>query len=79
MIVVPLKIWCRKKAGGWGIMGFDEAFTLMGAAFVTAVFAVIYSGMSKVLRLAIPDGSLINPLRCSTFVREEVCQRNAVS
>lgn len=44
MIVVPLKIWCRKRAGGWSNMGFDEIFTMMGAAFVTSVFAVIYSG-----------------------------------
>ena len=45
MIVVPLKLWCRKKAGGWSNMGLDEVFTVFGAAFVTSVFATIYAGM----------------------------------
>lgn len=44
MLVVPLKIWCRKRAGGWSIMGADEIFTLCAAVFVTATFTVIYSG-----------------------------------
>lgn len=48
MCLVPLKIWCRKSAGGWAIMGADEIFTLCGAAFVTGVFAVIYSGKSRI-------------------------------
>ncbi|KAF2448669.1 hypothetical protein P171DRAFT_470362 [Karstenula rhodostoma CBS 690.94] len=49
MVVVPLKIWCRKRAGGWSIMGADEIFTLCGAAFVTGVFAVIYSAVRPLL------------------------------
>ncbi|KAF9737394.1 hypothetical protein PMIN06_001201 [Paraphaeosphaeria minitans] len=49
MLVVPLKIWCRKRTGGWSIMGADEIFTLCGAAFVTGTFAVIYSAVRPLL------------------------------
>lgn len=48
MILVPLKIWCRKKAGGLGNMGFDEISTLLAAGFVTSVFAVIYTGTLQI-------------------------------
>jgi ABC-type enterochelin transport system permease subunit len=46
MTVVPLKIWCRKRTGGWSNMGLDELFTLMATIFVTAIFSVIMSGES---------------------------------
>ncbi|KAL1596982.1 hypothetical protein SLS60_008564 [Paraconiothyrium brasiliense] len=49
MVVVPLKIWCRKRAGGWSNMGWDEIFTLLGAAFVTSTFAVIYTAVRPLL------------------------------
>ncbi|KAK7188961.1 hypothetical protein DPSP01_013239 [Paraphaeosphaeria sporulosa] len=55
MLVVPLKIWCRKRAGGWSIMGADEIFTLCGAAFVTGTFAVIYSAVRPLLGKKIAD------------------------
>jgi hypothetical protein len=44
MIVVPLKIWCRKRTGGWSNMGLDELFTLIAAVFTTVIFSIIMSG-----------------------------------
>lgn len=48
MILVPLKIWCRNRAGGWANMGFDEISTLLAAMLVTSVFVVIYTGTLEV-------------------------------
>jgi hypothetical protein len=49
--LVPLKIWCRKRAGGWRNMGFDEVLTVLAAGFVTGVFTVIYTGTLEILSL----------------------------
>ncbi|KAF2644976.1 hypothetical protein P280DRAFT_466225 [Massarina eburnea CBS 473.64] len=32
MIVVPTKLWCRWKIGGWGSMGLDELLTFISLA-----------------------------------------------
>jgi hypothetical protein len=44
MILVPLKIWCRKRTGGWSNMGMDELFTLIATLCVSGVFWVIMAG-----------------------------------
>jgi hypothetical protein len=41
MVLVPLKIWCRKRTGGWANMGLDELFTLIAMLCVSAVFWAI--------------------------------------
>jgi len=46
MLLVPLKIWCRKRTGGWSNMGLDELFTLIATLCVSAVFWIIMAGRS---------------------------------
>jgi hypothetical protein len=44
MLLVPLKIWCRKRTGGWSNMGIDELFTLFATLTVSGVFWTIMAG-----------------------------------
>ena len=45
MLVVPLKVWCRKKAGGWANVGMDDWATLVALGVANAFFYVCIIGM----------------------------------
>lgn len=49
MILVPLKIWCRKRTGGWSNMGLDEIFTVTATLCVSGVFWIIMSAVRPLL------------------------------
>jgi hypothetical protein len=38
MILVPLKLWCRQKAGGWRNLGLDDAITVISLMSASAFF-----------------------------------------
>lgn len=38
MILVPLKLWCRKRSGGWRNLGLDDFITVVSLLFASAFF-----------------------------------------
>lgn len=44
MFVVPLKVWCRKQAGGWRNIGLDDYATIAALALANAFFYVCIIG-----------------------------------
>ncbi|KAF2676292.1 hypothetical protein K458DRAFT_351886 [Lentithecium fluviatile CBS 122367] len=49
MVVVPLKVWCRKRTGGWQNMGWDELFTLIATLSVSGVFWIVMTNVRPLL------------------------------
>jgi hypothetical protein len=47
MILVPLKIWCRRKAGGWGNIGLDDAITVVSLLSANGFFWICMIGMNS--------------------------------
>lgn len=45
MVVVPLKIFCRKKAGGWSNVRWDDFMSLVSLALANGFFFVCIIGM----------------------------------
>ncbi|CAI6337187.1 unnamed protein product [Periconia digitata] len=67
MLVVPLKVYCRKKAGGWSNVGMDDYATLVALALANAFFYVCIIDMRISLGLHITD--ITNPLQVMDFLR----------
>jgi hypothetical protein len=36
MMLVPLKLWCRVRSGGWANLGWDDGFSVFGLMFANA-------------------------------------------
>ncbi|KAF4990094.1 hypothetical protein FDECE_14502 [Fusarium decemcellulare] len=49
MVIVPLKIWCRKKTGGWERLGPDDALAVLTLAFVNVFFYLTMLGLRPYL------------------------------
>jgi hypothetical protein len=45
MVLVPLKLWCRRKAGGWRNIGVDDAITVVSLLSANAFFWICMVGM----------------------------------
>jgi hypothetical protein len=56
MLIVPLKIWCRKKTGGLARLGLDDALSV-----VTLVFANVFFYITMIGKCPLnPPGQLID-------------------
>ncbi|KAF2108557.1 hypothetical protein BDV96DRAFT_587417 [Lophiotrema nucula] len=60
MILVPLKLWCRKRAGGWTNLGLDDLITVISLLFANAFVWICLIGMrpylgKQVTELEIPQ------------------------
>ena len=51
MILVPLKVWCRKRAGGWSNVRWDDAFSVLALAIANGFFYTCIIGMRKLIHL----------------------------
>lgn len=49
MILVPLKIWCRKKAGGWRNIRLDDYMSILALLIANGFFYVCIIGRLRVL------------------------------
>ncbi|KAF2794214.1 hypothetical protein K505DRAFT_337152 [Melanomma pulvis-pyrius CBS 109.77] len=49
MILVPLKLWCRKRAGGWRNLGLDDAISVVSLLSANGFFWICIIGMRKSL------------------------------
>ncbi|PVH94267.1 hypothetical protein DM02DRAFT_197254 [Periconia macrospinosa] len=67
MLVVPLKVWCRKKAGGWGNVGLDDWATLIALGVANAFFYVCIIDMRKSLGLHIT--TIQDPFQIMAFLK----------
>jgi hypothetical protein len=45
MLLVPLKLWCRKRAGGWKNIGLDDAITVLALFIANGFLWVCLIGM----------------------------------
>lgn len=45
MTLVPLKLWCRKRAGGWTNLGLDDALSVLSLLIANGFFWVCLIGM----------------------------------
>jgi hypothetical protein len=45
-VFVPLKLWCRRRAGGWGNIGLDDYLTVVALAIANGFFWICMIGMS---------------------------------
>jgi hypothetical protein len=48
MLFVPLKLWCRKRAGGWANLGLDDALTVLSLLVANGFFWVCLIGKFKI-------------------------------
>jgi hypothetical protein len=48
-VFVPLKIWCRRRAGGWANVGLDDYLTVVALLMANGFFWTCMSGMSDIL------------------------------
>lgn len=44
MLIVPLKIWCRKKTGGLARLGLDDALSVVTLVFANVFFYITMIG-----------------------------------
>lgn len=44
MILVPLKLWCRKRAGGWANLGIDDLLSVVSLLIANGFFWVCLIG-----------------------------------
>jgi hypothetical protein len=44
MTLVPLKLWCRKRVGGWGNLGLDDLLTAVSLLLANSFFYVCVIG-----------------------------------
>ncbi|KAJ4330982.1 hypothetical protein N0V87_009532 [Didymella glomerata] len=51
MLLVPLKVWCRRRAGGWANVGLDDYMSVFALAVANGFFYVCIVGMRKSLGL----------------------------
>lgn len=54
MLVVPLKLWCRKQVGGWGNIGLDDYLMIVAAIIDNALFWLTVVG--KILDMNLKHG-----------------------
>ncbi|KAF2733359.1 hypothetical protein EJ04DRAFT_565153 [Polyplosphaeria fusca] len=59
MIVVPLKLWCRKRSGGWRNLGLDDLISVIALLLANAFIYVCLIGMRPYLGKQITE--LQNP------------------
>ncbi|OAL53653.1 hypothetical protein IQ07DRAFT_677114 [Pyrenochaeta sp. DS3sAY3a] len=60
MILVPLKLWCRKRSGGWRNLGLDDLISVIALCFANAFIWICLIGMRpylgrQVTELELPD------------------------
>ncbi|KAF1844725.1 uncharacterized protein K460DRAFT_97550 [Cucurbitaria berberidis CBS 394.84] len=67
MLLVPLKIWCRKKAGGWANIGLDDIMTVVALLLANGFFYTCIIGMRSMLGRHVD--SLPNPLMIIDFLK----------
>lgn len=56
MLIVPLKIWCRKKTGGLARLGLDDALSVVTLVFANVFFYITMIGKCPLK----PSGQLID-------------------
>lgn len=44
MLLVPLKVWCRRRAGGWANVGLDDYMSVFALAVANGFFYVCIVG-----------------------------------
>jgi hypothetical protein len=44
-LFVPLKLWCRRRAGGWDNIGLDDYMTVIALLFANGFFWTCMIGM----------------------------------
>ncbi|KAJ4227040.1 hypothetical protein NW759_004414 [Fusarium solani] len=49
MLIVPLKIWCRKKTGGLARLGLDDALSVVTLVFANVFFYITMIGLRPYL------------------------------
>ncbi|KAH7073652.1 hypothetical protein BKA63DRAFT_38141 [Paraphoma chrysanthemicola] len=54
MIFVPLKLYCRKKSGGWSNIRLDDYITIIALLIANCFFYVCIIGMRKSLGVHLP-------------------------
>ncbi|KAF2848189.1 hypothetical protein T440DRAFT_500551 [Plenodomus tracheiphilus IPT5] len=55
MILVPLKLWCRRRAGGWSNIGLDNYLTILSLLVANAFFWTCMIGMRDMLGRHVAD------------------------
>jgi hypothetical protein len=48
MLLVPLKVYCRKRSGGWQNVRMDDYMTIVALAFANGFFYTCIIGTSRI-------------------------------
>ncbi|KAH9869189.1 hypothetical protein IAQ61_006394 [Plenodomus lingam] len=67
MIIVPLKLWCRRRAGGWANIGLDDYLSIASLFFANGFFWVSMMGMRDMLGRHVAD--LPDPMMIIEFLK----------
>ncbi|KAI4656049.1 hypothetical protein J4E93_000765 [Alternaria ventricosa] len=67
MLLVPLKVYCRKRHGGWRNVQMDDYMSMVALAVANGFFYVCIIGMRESLGLHINE--ITNPLQIIAFLR----------
>ncbi|KAH7393772.1 hypothetical protein DE146DRAFT_659974 [Phaeosphaeria sp. MPI-PUGE-AT-0046c] len=70
-LFVPLKLWCRRRAGGWGNIGIDDYMTVLALLFANGFFWTCMIGMRPMLGVHVtelPNQMLIVDFLKSVYV-----------
>jgi hypothetical protein len=54
MLLVPLKIYCRKRSGGWRNVRLDDYMTIVALAMANGFFYTCIIGMSITILPSLP-------------------------
>lgn len=63
MILVPLKLWCRQKAGGWRNLGLDDAITVVSLLSANCFFWLCIIGTQCYKHVGKPHSNSITGMR----------------
>ncbi|KAF2832046.1 hypothetical protein CC86DRAFT_85348 [Ophiobolus disseminans] len=67
MLLVPLKLYCRKRSGGWSNIRLDDYMTVISLLFANGFFYICIIGMRKSLGVHVAD--ITDPIRIVDFLR----------
>ncbi|RYO67405.1 hypothetical protein AA0113_g4571 [Alternaria arborescens] len=67
MLLVPLKVYCRKRHGGWRNVQMDDYMSMVALAVANGFFYVCIIGMRESLGLHMYE--ITNPLQAIAFLR----------
>jgi hypothetical protein len=72
MILVPLKLWCRKRSGGWRNLGLDDLISVIALCFANAFIWICLIG--KRILNSFPIFMLINDTGMRPYLGRQVTE-----